>query len=177
MRDYPPDVPESLRTRLTRFAFNLVPAYFGTGGRIEYIASDWREVRVAVPLTLRTRNYVGTLFGGSLYGAVDPIYMIMLIKALGPDYVVWDKAAAIRFLRPGRTTVRARFVLADGELEAIRAALERARSVDRTFRIELVDAEGTTCASVEKTIYVRRRDETGTRSVSVVTDSTRPSRT
>jgi len=59
-------------------------------------------VRIRLPLIWRTRNYVGTIFGGSLYGAVDPIYMIMLIKALGPDYIVWDKAATIRFLRPGR---------------------------------------------------------------------------
>lgn len=166
-----------MRTRLTRHAFNLFPAYFGTGGRIEYIAADWREVRVAVPLSLRTRNYVGTIFGGSLYGAVDPIYMIMLIKALGPDFVVWDKAAAIRFLRPGRTTLRARFVLPDEELAGIRAELDGTRrSIDRTFRIDLVDGVGTTHASVEKTIYVRRRDESGIRPVGVVTDATRPSR-
>jgi acyl-coenzyme A thioesterase PaaI-like protein len=52
--------------------------------RVTYIAADWREVRIQLPLNWRTRNYVGTIFGGSLYGAVDPIYMIMLIKALGP---------------------------------------------------------------------------------------------
>lgn len=43
------------------------------------------EVRIRLPLSRRTRNYVGTIFGGSLYGALDPIYMIMLIKALGPE--------------------------------------------------------------------------------------------
>jgi acyl-coenzyme A thioesterase PaaI-like protein len=170
-------MPESLRTRLTRWGFNLFPAYFGTGARIEYIAADWREVRVAVPLSLRTRNYVGTIFGGSMYGAVDPIYMIMLMKALGPEYVVWDRAAAIRFLRPGRTTLRARFVLSEEEVASLRAALEGTRAIDRTWRVDLVDDAGTTHASVEKTIYVRRRDESGVRSVSVVADSTRPSRT
>ena len=33
---------------------------------------------------------------GSLYAAVDPIYMIQLIYVLGEEYVVWDKAAEIR---------------------------------------------------------------------------------
>src|SRR5271155_5915288 len=98
---------ESLRSALTRRLMNLVPAYFGTGGRLTYIADDWREVRVEIPLTVRTRNYVGTIFGGSMYGAVDPIYMLMLIRRLGPDYLVWDKAATIEFKKPGRETLHA----------------------------------------------------------------------
>jgi acyl-coenzyme A thioesterase PaaI-like protein len=151
-------MPESLRTRLLRLAFNFFPAYRGTGGRITYIADDWREIRVRLPLSLRTRNYVGTIFGGSMYGAVDPIYMVMLIRALGPGYLVWDKAASIRFRRPGRTTLYARFVLDEAELGAIRAALETERAVDRTYRVELTDAAGTVHAEVEKVVHVRRKD-------------------
>jgi acyl-coenzyme A thioesterase PaaI-like protein len=149
-------MPESLRTRLERYAFNLFPAYFGTGGRITYIAQDWREVRVEIPRSIRTLNYVGTIFGGSMYGAVDPILMIMLIKNLGPGYVVWDRAAAIRFRRPGRSTLRATFTVSSEELDRIRAALETERSIDRTYTVELQDADGAVCAIVEKTEYVRR---------------------
>jgi acyl-coenzyme A thioesterase PaaI-like protein len=151
-------MPESLRSRLERHAFNLFPAYFATGGRVTYIAADWREVRVEIPRSLRTRNYVGTIFGGSMYGAVDPFYMIMLIRNLGPGYVVWDKAAAIRFRRPGRSTLRAVFTLRSEELEAIRAALETEPSIDRTYTVELTDAEGRVCAIVEKTEFVGRAD-------------------
>ncbi len=151
-------MPESLRTSVERRAFNLFPAYFGTGARVAYIASDWREVRVELPLSLRTRNYVGTIFGGSIYAAVDPIYMLMLIRNLGRGYVVWDKAASIRFRRPGRSTLHARFALDEAELDAIRAALAGHRSVDRVYRVELRDAEGTLCADIEKTIHARHRD-------------------
>ena len=151
-------MPESLRTRLTRVVItHLFPAYRGTGGRITYIAGDWREVRVAVPLSRRTRNYVGTIFGGSMYGAVDPIYMVMLIKLLGPGYVVWDKAASIRFRKPGRTTLHARFLIDDAELDAIRDALQTERAIDRTYRIELKDEAGTVHAEVEKVIHIRPR--------------------
>ena len=87
------------------------------------VASDWREVRVELPLSVRTRNYVGTIFGGSMFGAVDPFYMIMLMKNLGPGYLVWDKAASIEFLKPGRSTLRATFRLDEAELEAIRGPL------------------------------------------------------
>ncbi|MDQ3265527.1 MAG: DUF4442 domain-containing protein [Myxococcota bacterium] len=148
---------ESLSTRAWRLAFNLFPAYAGSGGKIRYIAGDWREVRVEIPLSLRTRNYVGTIYGGSMYGAVDPLYMLMLIKCLGPGYVVWDKAAAIRFRKPGRTTLHARCVITSEELIAIRDLLETQRSSDRVYRLELTDARGEVHAEIEKTIYVRKK--------------------
>ena len=123
-------MPESFASRRLRWGFNLFPAYRGTGARMTYIAGDYREVRVRLPLSWRTRNYVGTIFGGSLYGAVDPVYMIMLIKILGPGYTVWDKAATIRFRRPGRSTLYARFVLDEEEIRAIRELAEKS-PVDR----------------------------------------------
>ena len=151
-------MPESLRTRLTRIAYTyLFPAYRGTGGRITYVADDWREVRVEVPLSRRTKNYEGTIFGGSMYGAVDPICMVVLIKALGPGYVVWDKAASIRFRKPGRSTLHARFAIDDAELDAIRGALADATAIERTYTIQLVDAEGVLHAEVEKLIHIRRK--------------------
>lgn len=148
---------ESIRTRLTRWGFNWFPAYRGTGARITYIARDWREIRLRLPLSLRTRNYVGTIFGGSMYGAVDPVYMIMLIRTLGPGYIVWDKAASIRFRRPGRSTLIARFTLDDAELDAIRQILRTQETTDRVYTVELVDAEGVVHATVEKTLHVRRK--------------------
>ncbi|HUB07584.1 MAG TPA: DUF4442 domain-containing protein [Myxococcales bacterium] len=150
-------MPESFRTAMERRTFNLWPCYWGSGGRITYIASDWREVRVEIPLSLRTRNYVGTIYGGSMYGAIDPLYMIMLIRNLGRDYDVWDKAASIQFKRPGRGTLHARFLLTEEDLRTIRARLDTQRSLDRVYEVELTDAAGKVHALVEKTIYVSRR--------------------
>jgi acyl-coenzyme A thioesterase PaaI-like protein len=140
-----------------RWMFNLFPAYRGSGARVKYIAADFREVRVELKLSWRTRNYVGTIFGGSLYASVDPMYMIMLMKLLGTDYVVWDKAASIRFRKPGRTTLRATFRIDEAELEAIRTAAASGNPIDRVYDVDLVDADGVVHASVEKTIYVRRK--------------------
>jgi acyl-coenzyme A thioesterase PaaI-like protein len=152
---------ESWRTRLRRWGFNFFPAYRGTGARITYIAADWREIRIKLPLNWRTRNYVGTIYGGSMYAAVDPIYMIMLIKLLGPGYVVWDKAASIRFRKPGKRTLTARFVVDEAETEAIKAALVEQPAIDRVYQIDLVDRDGVVHASVEKTIYLRRKRSDG----------------
>jgi acyl-coenzyme A thioesterase PaaI-like protein len=149
-------VPESWATRRTRWGFNLFPAWRGTGARVTYISADWREVRVRLPLSWRTRNYVGTIFGGSLYGAADPMYMIMLIHVLGPGYTVWDKAATIRFRKPGRSTLFARFHLEAAEIAEIRRLLESVPSIDRVYTVDLVDAEGVVHASVDKTTYIRK---------------------
>ncbi len=152
-------MPESFETMRGRWLFNLFPAYRGTGARITYIASDYKEVRMKLPLSWRTRNYVGTIFGGSLYGSVDPIFMIMLIKLLGREYVVWDKAASIRFRRPGRTTLQATFRIDDAELQSIREATASGSPIDRVYHVDITDAEGTVHASVEKTIYIKRKEE------------------
>lgn len=139
-----------------RWGFNLFPAFRGTGARITYISGDFREVHVKLPLNWRTRNYVGTIFGGSLYGAVDPHYMIMLIKILGPGYVVWDKAATIRFKKPGRGTLYARFLISEEEIAEIRRLLETEPSIDRVYRAELKSVDGVVHAVVDKTLYIRR---------------------
>ncbi len=148
-------MPESFRTRLTRWGVNFFPAYRGSGGRVTYIASDWREVHIRVPLSWHTRNYVGTIFGGSIYAAVDPFYMLMLIHNLSPDYLVWDKSAFIRFKKPGVSTLRACFVLEQAEIDAICVALDSAPTVDREYHINLTDESGDVRAWVDKTVNIR----------------------
>jgi acyl-coenzyme A thioesterase PaaI-like protein len=140
-----------------RWGFNLWPCYRGTGARVTFIASDWREVQVRIPLSWRTRNYVGTIFGGSLYAAVDPFFMIMLMKNLGPDYVVWDKAASIRFRKPGRGPLRASFRLEEAEVAEIRRLLLEQPKVDRTYTVQLVDSAGVVHAEIEKVIHISLR--------------------
>ena len=153
-------MPESFKSRLFRWWFNFFPAYRRTSGRITYIAGDLYEIRVKLPLNWKTRNYVGSLFGGSMYGAIDPIYMIMLIKLLGPEYIVWDKAATIQFKKPGQQTLYARFVVSKEELEDVRRRLTTEPSLNRTYQVDLTDSDGEVYASFEKTLYMRRKEKT-----------------
>jgi acyl-coenzyme A thioesterase PaaI-like protein len=150
-------MPESLATRFDRWRLNFFPAFRGTGARVVYISDDYREIRIKIPLNWRTRNYVGTIYGGSMYAGVDPVYMLMLIKNLGKNYIVWDKAAAIRFKRPGRETLFADFLLTERELDEIREILKTQKSTDRRYTIELKDRSGNVCCLVEKTIYIANK--------------------
>jgi len=97
------------------------------------------------------------MYGGSIYGAVDPIYMVMLIKILGPGYVVWDKAASIQFKKPGTSMFFSTFVIANEELNAIKDALAALPSVESAYSVELVDAECVVHAAIDKTVYMKRR--------------------
>jgi hypothetical protein len=85
--------------------------------------------------------------------------MVMLIQLLGRDYVVWDKAAEIRFKRPGKTTLRATFVVPPEEVQAIKNELTGRKSLERIYQVELVDSAGKVHAQVTKTIYIARRRE------------------
>ena len=92
-----------------------------------------------------------------MYGAVDPVCMLMLIKNLGSSYEVWDKAATIRFKKPGRSTLHATFRLDQEEIDVIQNELSHTDSIERVYNIDLTDAEGTACATVEKIIHIRRK--------------------
>ncbi len=150
-------MPENFKSRRFRWFWNFFPAYRGTGGRITYIADDFREVRVKLPLSWRTKNYVGTIYGGSIYASIDPIYMLMLIQILGSGYVVWDKAAAIRFKKPGKDTLFVEFNLSQEEIDEIRRLAETERSIDRIYNVELKDKGGVVHATIEKTLYIAKK--------------------
>lgn len=137
--------------------FRVYPPYVGAGIRVREISADFRKIRVEMPLTPLNANYVGTHFGGSLYSMCDPFYMLMLIENLGPDYIVWDKAATIRFRRPGKGLVTAEFRLTEEQIEAVRTAADRDEKVEPCFQVEIRDKKGELIAEVEKTLYVRRK--------------------
>ena len=139
---------------LFKHGFNLSPMYRRSTGRVRSVSDDLHEVEVAIPLSWRNVNYVGSMFGGSLLSSTDPILMIQLMHILGGGYIVWDKAVEMRFRRPARSAVRVRFTFTDDEIDAIRAAADAQGEVDWDKSIELTDASGAVVARATKTLYV-----------------------
>jgi hypothetical protein len=143
-----------------RVMFNLWPPLLGAGIRITRIQADWREVDVEMKLRRWNANYVGTHYGGSLYSMTDPFYMVMLIEILGGDFIVWDKAASIRFRRPGRRTVFAKFRITEEQIAEIREALKTEEKIDREFRVEVKSGDGEIIAEVKKLLQFRKKQIT-----------------
>lgn len=136
---------------------NYWPPFFGAGIRVTCRNASMMAIDVEMRLHFWNRNYVGTHFGGSLYSMTDPFFMLMLIENLGPGYIVWDKAATIRFRKPGRGRVRAEFRLTDAQLAAIRRDADANDRVEPTFTVQVKDEEGDVVAEVEKLLYIRKR--------------------
>jgi acyl-coenzyme A thioesterase PaaI-like protein len=133
------------------------PPLLGAGIKVTRLDADVRAVDVEMRLTWRNRNVMGAHFGGSLYAMTDPFYMLMLMENLGREYVVWDKAATIRYKRPGMGTVRAEFRLASDRIDEIRRVLETEERYEPVFLIEVKDTAGRVVAEVDKTIYIAKR--------------------
>jgi acyl-coenzyme A thioesterase PaaI-like protein len=143
--------------RKPRWLINLYPPFLGAGIRITRLQPDWKAIDVEMKLSFWNRNYVGTQFGGSLYAMTDPFYMLMLIENLGPGYVVWDKAASIRFRKPGKGKVVATFRLTDQQIDDLRAELRAQGKIEATFTVEVKDEAGTVIAEVDKVLHIHKK--------------------
>lgn len=148
---------ENFKARIKRNLLNLFPPYWGTGAKAVFLSSDFKEVQIRLPLFWRTRNYVGTIFGGSIYASADPIFMIQLIELLGKNYVVWDKSSSIRFIRPGNKTLYARFLISDELLNKIKSDISEKQEIDLTLEVDFIDISGIVYAKVSKVLYIANK--------------------
>jgi acyl-coenzyme A thioesterase PaaI-like protein len=136
---------------------NFYPPLLGAGIRVLHRESDDHTIRVRMKLTRLNVNLVGTHFGGSLYAMCDPFFMLILVHHLGEGYVVWDKAASIRFVRPGRGAVHAAFHIPPGTIDALRDQADRDEKLEPVFHVDVLDDSGEIIAQVEKRLYVRKK--------------------
>ena len=137
------------------YVWNLYPPYLFAGIRIHRIAPDFSSAETTLRLRWWNRNYIGTLFGGSLYSMCDPIHMVMLLELLGPAYLVRDKGAEIRFLRKGLGKVRARFAIDAATIAEIWAHPSEVQ--ERRFTVEVRGEDGEVVAEVIKVLHIRRK--------------------
>lgn len=136
---------------------NFYPPYLFSGIKVVSQNDSFTYFKVRLKLTWYNRNLVGTAFGGSLYAMCDPFYMFILIVNLGKDYIVWDKAATINFVKPGKGTVYAEFSIPQEEIIKIKEVVNKEGKKVFTFPCKVVDGEGKTIAELTKDVYVRKK--------------------
>jgi len=150
-----------MQSYLFKWLVNVWPPYYGTGIKVRHISKDYREIIVGMKLRFYNKNYVGAHFGGSLYSMVDPFYMLMLMQILGKDYIVWDKAAKINFVKPGKGTVTAHFKMDKQEIDIIRDKTETGLKYLPVYTINVKDNAGGIVARAEKKMYIKKKREKG----------------
>jgi acyl-coenzyme A thioesterase PaaI-like protein len=149
---------ESKRSKWYRRALNVWPCIWCTGGKMTFISGDFKELHVQLKLNIRTRNRVGTVYGGSIYSSVDPYFMLMMMEILGKDYVVWDKGATVKFVRPITDKVKCRFLISDELVEKVKAEIAANGQYVFDMPLQYVDEEGKVYAVFTKTVYTASKE-------------------
>ncbi len=142
------------KSSLFRVLFNLSPMYRRSTGRIKWVSEDLLLVHIEIPLSYKNKNFVGTIFGGSLFSATDPIFMIQLIFILGDDYVVWDKSSTVNFKRPANEKAYAKFKFTADEIEKIKADVELNNEITISKPLFITNKEQNVFVQLEKQIYI-----------------------
>ena len=142
-----------------KYGFNFSPMYRRSTARIQTVSKDMLRVNIKLPLSYKNKNFVNSIFGGSMFSATDPIAMIQLMSILGDNYIVWDKSAEIFFKRPAKEDLYADFVFTEQEVEHIKQRITETNEIDITKVIELTNkAQTITYCEVRKVIYVAAKE-------------------
>ena len=146
-----------MNANLLRRGMNLWPPFLGAGITVEHIAKDFRQARVRLKHGLLNRNIIGVHFGGSLFAMTDPFFMMMVSQNIGKRYIVWDQAAKIEFLKPGKGKVHASFGITQVQIDDIIKAAESGDKVLKDFVVDVKDQEDDVVARITKTLYIRKK--------------------
>ncbi len=137
-----------------KYGFNWSPMYRRTTAKIIEVSDDLHKVVIKLQPNWKNRNYVGSIFGGSMLAATDPIYMIQLIQILGNNYVVWDKSVEARYKKPAKTKIFGEFLFSEDEITAIKKNVEHQGEIDVIKIMHLIDEKQNKIATFKKTLYV-----------------------
>ena len=135
------------------------PPFLGMGIRVSKISPDLDFLEVELKARFWNKNYVGTAFGGALMAMTDPFFMLMLMQKIGSKYFVWDKATNIRFKKPGRGKLTARFEMPNNVVDNIRRQADDLDKIEPIFNVDIKDKEGNVVATVEKLLSIKRKDK------------------
>jgi len=141
-----------------KYGFNWSPMYRRTTAKIVDVSDDLLYIKIRLKLNWKNRNYAGTMFGGSMLAATDPIYMIQLLQILGDQYIVWDKAVDAKYKKPGKGTIYGEFIFTKEEIDSIKKTVHEKNQMDLTKTMSLVDAEKNIIATFNKTLYIADKD-------------------
>jgi len=142
------------QSKLFKIGFNLSPMYRRSTGRLTEVSEDLLKVSIKIPLSYKNRNYVGTIYGGSLYSATDPIYMVQLINILGDQYVVWDKSSEIKYKRPAKKVAYATFEFTKQEIENIEERVRNEKEFDLIKDLLITGPNNEVYCELRKVLYI-----------------------
>ncbi|MFT6194931.1 MAG: acyl-coenzyme A thioesterase PaaI-like protein [Cognaticolwellia sp.] len=140
-----------------KLLLNIWPPFLFTGIRVVDVSEDFRQAKVRLKLNIFNQNAVGVHFGGSLYAMTDPFCMLLVMARLGKDYIVWDKSADIDYIKPGKGTVTAEFIITNALIADILTQTAQGEKYLPEIPVYVKDAQGEIVAKLNRKLYIRRK--------------------
>jgi hypothetical protein len=146
------------KPKVLKIGFNLSPMYRRTSAKVIYISEDFLKIQIKLPFSYKNANYVNTIFGGSMFSAVDPFPMTQLMNLIGDEYVVWDKAAEIFFRRPAKEDLYADFIYTIKELDEIKQKAKEQNEFEIVKITKLTNkSKSIVYCEVRKIVYIANK--------------------
>ena len=153
-----------LSERNAKWLLSLYPPLFFQRISVRNFGKDFRTAEIRIVKSLFNRNYNKTIFGGTIFSAVDPFYAIMywqIFMRKGIPVQSWLKSATIDYRKPGDTDLTARFALAEEDISEAEQQLNTLGKFVRRHTIEVVNAREELCALAETEVYMRKLNNSG----------------
>lgn len=135
--------------------FEFYPPIFLMGAKVLKMDDDWNHVRLLLPLTWRSANSGGNMFGGYQASLADPIPALACCREF-PGYRIVTKSLKIDFLRPGNSDLELKFDFDQAQKEVIREELKTNGQADPVFTMEYYRKDGKVCTEIQNTVAIRR---------------------
>ncbi len=149
----------AFKPAVMRHLLNFWPPFLFNGIKVAVLSDDYRYARVTLNDRPWRRNINSSQFGGAMFAMTDPIYPLLLMGALGKEYLVWDKKADIDFITPGRGRLTAEFWLGDAVLAEIQQATLQGDKYFPQFLVHIKDERQQIICEVNRTVYIRKKKQ------------------
>ncbi len=126
---------------------------------VKNISPGYTGADVTIHKSFLNLNANRTIFGGTIFSAIDPIYPVLIdayIRSHGfKKTVAWLKSARIEYKKPGHRSLHFSVRLNEKEMESILHTIREEGKVIRTFSTDIFDKDGIHCATVHNEVYIR----------------------
>ncbi|RFZ94332.1 DUF4442 domain-containing protein [Mucilaginibacter conchicola] len=125
---------------------------------VQRFHNGFKGVEVKVFKSFFNKNYNGTIFGGTIFAAADPFLPVLFDRILySPDRKlrIWSKSSRIDFLKPANSTLKFSIVIDDHHIKEALEILETIGKYEKTFLVDIFNADGEVCASLQNEVYIR----------------------
>lgn len=142
-----------------KWAMRFYPPFLFQGIWTQKFDDDFLGVRVKVVKNIFNRNYNGSIFGGTIFSAVDPFPVILfhqVLKRKGYRVKLWTKHASIDYVKPGISNLYFSVALTEADVHEALLALEEIGKFTKTFQIKINNKNGVLIAVVNIGIYIKK---------------------